>query len=796
MPFPKLKTKTKVVIAGSTMLATSTVAIFIAWGVIAFAVGFVVGAKFRIAVIPEAPKVWRSAMLPENWEPIDKIGPVEGVNVFFDPRGIVDQSCANSAAACLEFTDACKREIAKCDKIMSGPAYHPYRFLHDFSYAGYRSGEKPIPPQDPNPDVWTKNVPVLDVTRSPYNCVPDGKMDCRAAIQAAIDAVGTSGGIVYLPAGEYRITAKNSSYFIQMRKNKVVLRGDGQNITKIKVDPNYNGVFDMDNKAVFQIGGGKYTDAFGKTYDNDGWIQMDSKSAKIKSNIDFPSRIIPVDDASLFTTNDPIIIQGDFTESFIAEHDNTGIWKTNWRPYAYKFRRSVVNVDVDKNKITIDVPTRYRIKTSDNARVYKTTRGLSEIGIEHMSFGMIRHPDEWEGDESLAIYKQIDHNILMIIENVRNSWLYDIGSYEPRENDGKPTDNTKYGKYDVEILNRIIEMRQSRFITVKNFFFKNMQVDGGGDSGGQGYGITLHANEVLIENGTLQKVKKPFAMQWGIASGNVIKDVTEKEVFTNASDFHGALSFANLIDNAALVGTFWEAAVRPLPETPDDTTRPDSIAASQNVFWNTWGTPLTITVRTWWDRDNDNDNGWDNPAVSDPGSIVSNQFGWGYVIGTYGPESRVVAARMPDRSVSENKWKPNILPRDYLEGIGYDEDLRYAGKVLEPGSLYEAQLKLRLAANKERVLFRRGYVDGNDRLQVSDALAILLYLFRGGEEPTCLDSADVNDDGGVNITDAKYLLGYMFSGSTLAPAEPFESCGVDPTPLDNLGCASFSQCGN
>ena len=92
------------------------------------------------------------------------------------------------------------------------------------------------------------------------------------------------------------------------------------------------------------------------------------------------------------------------------------------------------------------------------------------------------------------------------------------------------------------------------------------------------------------------------------------------------------------------------------------------------------------------------------------------------------------------------------------------------------------------------VAFLRGDVDGNGTLAISDAISILLYLFQGSETPMCLDSADANDDGVINITDAKYLLAYMFLGSTLAPPEPFESCGIDPTPQDSLGCESFPRC--
>lgn len=799
---PRTKTKIKVTIAAPLMLTISSVAIFLSLGMMAVAVGFALTPSMtvRIAVVPvgEVLTTWRSEMFPENWAPVDE-QVLMGVNVFEDPRGTVDQNCVNSAGACYELTARCLEELAKCPKISAGhPAYHPFRFLHDFSYAGYHSGEKLIPPEDPSPDAWTKNAPVIDVTKSPYNCVPDGKMDCRPALQSAIDAVGPAGGIVYLPSGEYRITAKDAWYFIKILKNKVVLRGDGQNLTKIKVDPYFQGVFDMDNKHVIEIGSGKYADPAKGIVG--AWRPLDAtKVAKITKDILFPTKVISVDNVSFFAVGDSIAINGDFTSAYIVEHDQVDIWPVGWTKYgytAYKLRRTVMAVDPANKTITLDVPTRYRIKTYDNPTVYKTGAGYSEIGIEHLSFGMIRHPDEWSGDVGSTIHKQIEGNKLIDLTDVRNGWLYDIGSYRPSENAIRPTDNRKYSAYDVEILNSIIGMYYSQFVTLKKFSFKNMQVDGGGNSGGDGYALEIQANDILIEDGMMQKVKKAFSFQWGIANGNVVKDFTAKEIFTTENDFHGALSAANLLDNNNLAGTYWEAAVRPLPTTPADTvTRPDSIASSQSVFWNTQGSPLTIEVLNWWDRDNNDDNIRDD--IPDPGIIVSNQFGWGYVIGTRGTESRVVTARMPDRRHYDgNIWKPNILPRDYREGIGYDKstEVQYAGKILEPRSLYEAQLALRLGKNNNLVKFQRGDVDGNNRLSISDAISILLYLFQGTVTPTCLDSADANDDGQINITDAKYLLEYMFLGSTLAPAEPFELCGVDPTPLDNLGCGSFPLC--
>ena len=82
--------------------------------------------------------------------------------------------------------------------------------------------------------------------------------------------------------------------------------------------------------------------------------------------------------------------------------------------------------------------------------------------------------------------------------------------------------------------------------------------------------------------------------------------------------------------------------------------------------------------------------------------------------------------------------------------------------------------------------FLRGDSNGDRKIQLSDAVHVLGYLFLGTGAPACLDAADGNDDGRLELTDAIYVLSYLFLGG-LPPPAPFPNAGTDPT-ADDLGC--------
>ena len=83
--------------------------------------------------------------------------------------------------------------------------------------------------------------------------------------------------------------------------------------------------------------------------------------------------------------------------------------------------------------------------------------------------------------------------------------------------------------------------------------------------------------------------------------------------------------------------------------------------------------------------------------------------------------------------------------------------------------------------------FRRGDVNDDASVDISDPIVVLGYLFLGNQSIDCLDAADTNDDGSIDVGDPIFLLDYIFSGGP-TPTNPGPlDCGLDPT-LDDLGC--------
>jgi PKD repeat protein len=99
--------------------------------------------------------------------------------------------------------------------------------------------------------------------------------------------------------------------------------------------------------------------------------------------------------------------------------------------------------------------------------------------------------------------------------------------------------------------------------------------------------------------------------------------------------------------------------------------------------------------------------------------------------------------------------------------------------------------------------FVRGDSNASGKIDLTDAVVTLNYLFLGVGQPACFDAADADDNGKLQLTDAVRTLNWLFIGGPPPPAPTPSTttydkadCGVDPVsdPPDLLGCATFGPC--
>jgi hypothetical protein len=85
-----------------------------------------------------------------------------------------------------------------------------------------------------------------------------------------------------------------------------------------------------------------------------------------------------------------------------------------------------------------------------------------------------------------------------------------------------------------------------------------------------------------------------------------------------------------------------------------------------------------------------------------------------------------------------------------------------------------------------RVPFMRGSIDDELGINITDARVMLDMLFQGAQLLPCVKAIDINDDGRTNLADAVHLLSYLFLSGT-KPAPPNSDCAFEWTQ-DDLPC--------
>jgi hypothetical protein len=107
------------------------------------------------------------------------------------------------------------------------------------------------------------------------------------------------------------------------------------------------------------------------------------------------------------------------------------------------------------------------------------------------------------------------------------------------------------------------------------------------------------------------------------------------------------------------------------------------------------------------------------------------------------------------------------------------------GKAIGLGGKEIDRFTIRKQAAAPALHFVRGDINQDGGINLTDGVGILNYLFAGAVPP-CLAASDYNASGEIVITDAIQLLNFLFLGGP-PPAAPFPECGT-AEGADDTGC--------
>ena len=460
---------------------------------------------------PQATATWRSALYPTSWTP-----------AFTDSQG---------------------------------------RFFHDFSYAGYHNSETAL----------GLGIPATTVDVTTAGADPTGASDSTAAINAAIRTVSQGGGVVYFPAGLYRVDGT-----LAVTASNVVLRGAGPELSRVYFTQSEG----LSYKSHISIKGSLRTTAESILV-NDG-----------RSRADY----VEVSDPSLFTVGDDVAIGWVITEAFIADHDMEDYWEAfndTWQPF---FWREIVDIDtsVSPARLYVDVPLRYVAKVRDFASVRRTAGYIQNVGVEELG---LANAVAWS-----EAWAQSQIHVLEMI-GVKDGWVREVRTFTP------PTAPTSGYGIGTHLQSGGILISNAKRVTVADTVLQNAEHRG---DGGNGYLFEIRqSSEILTRDCEGHDGRHNFIQNWGFGTtgcvwlrvwssgGRAVQSEQFPFGFIGFSEFHHSLATANLIDSSTF-DDGWSI------ENRRDWSTGAGVTGTETVMWNTDGR----------------------------GALKSYQFGWGYVVGT------------------------------------------------------------------------------------------------------------------------------------------------------------------
>lgn len=378
--------------------------------------------------------------------------------------------------------------------------------LMDYSYAGYRAGEKSLPNSD-----TTVNLKI------DFGAKGDGKTDDT---QSLINAIAkTKEGVIFIPAGKYVITQQ-----IKISKSNLVLRGEGQDKTILYYPKSLTEVY---GNKVSSAGVSQWS--FGPSFITiEGQDPIDSST--LITNLDGDSvrgsKVIKVRDSSHMKLGQWVrLVQSDPPNSGTLLH---ALLKNllptqdmlKGEKNALSFHSRIIGIAGDLVTLERALPFDVKVSWTPELHVYKTT--VEEVGVEELTieFPVMPYPDH---------FKEAGYNAITL-KNAANSWIR-----------------------NVKILNAdiAVEVNNSYFSTVEGVVIDSTSKRDGGFGNWNGH----HA--IYVVRGADNLITQ-FDIRTRFAHDLCVGWFTTNTVFSNGKgkdinlDHHRAFNYATLFTNIDL----------------------------------------------------------------------------------------------------------------------------------------------------------------------------------------------------------------------------------------------------
>ncbi|HSI34180.1 MAG TPA: glycosyl hydrolase family 28-related protein, partial [Tepidisphaeraceae bacterium] len=273
--------------------------------------------------------------------------------------------------------------------------------LPDFSFAGYRRGEAPIP------------SPAVTANVRDFGAKGDGTTDDTAAFRAAIDK--TDAGAILIPAGRYLLTD-----VIDVRKPNLVLRGAGPDKTTLYFPKELEDVRPNPGQTTSGRPTSNYSWSGGFV-----WVRGDYGSkdlAAVAAPAKRGQRTLAVSNVDGLKLGQTIEIrQTDEPTNTLADHlyagqaDDTS--KLLGRSRASLTTR-LTAIDAAARTITFDRALRFDVELRWKPRVLTFAPTVTGVGIESLRFEFPRKP-------YLGHFTERGHNAISLTQ-VADCWMRDV----------------------------------------------------------------------------------------------------------------------------------------------------------------------------------------------------------------------------------------------------------------------------------------------------------------------------------------------------------------------------------